>query len=73
MMTKIQNFGKLLKLLENWDYRTSKASVAMTLAHYYGTRYYKEGKYPEGLSAMQRLEFLGKRTGRAAKNIRKKY
>ncbi|MFS4468642.1 acylase [Maribacter sp. 2210JD10-5] len=49
-----------IAVLEKWDYRTSKASVAMTLAHFYGTRFYQEGMYPEGLSPMQRFEHWGK-------------
>lgn len=28
--------GKVVDVLRNWDFKTSKASVAMTLAHYYG-------------------------------------
>ncbi|QLG45721.1 acylase [Costertonia aggregata] len=49
-----------IKVLEKWDYRTSKESVAMTLAHFYGTRFYQEGMYPKGLSPMQRFQHWGK-------------
>jgi acyl-homoserine-lactone acylase len=35
-----------IEQLRNWDYRTSKTSIAMTLAHYYGTMYYKKGQRP---------------------------
>ncbi len=45
--------------LANWDFKTSKASVAMTLAHFYGTQYYKEGKYPDGLIPMERVQYWG--------------
>ncbi|MBT8300173.1 MAG: acylase [Maribacter sp.] len=45
--------------LRNWDYKTSKASIAMTLAHYYGTMYYQHGKRPEGLTPMQLVEYWG--------------
>lgn len=31
----------------------------MTLAHFYGTRYLKEGKYPEGMTAMERMQYWG--------------
>lgn len=48
-----------IELLEAWDYKTSKESVAMTLAHFYGSRYYQEGDYPEGLNAMERVAFWG--------------
>jgi len=32
-----------IDVLADWDYKTSKESVAMTLAHFYGTKYYQEG------------------------------
>lgn len=48
-----------IELLRKWDFKTSKASVAMTLAHYYGTAYYASGKYPRGLSPMERLTYWG--------------
>lgn len=46
-------------LLRTWDFRTSEASVAMTLAHYYGTRYNQEGKAPGHLTSMERIRFFG--------------
>jgi acyl-homoserine lactone acylase PvdQ len=48
-----------MDVLADWDFKTSKASVAMTLAHYYGTRYYQEGKYPKGMIPMDRVKFWG--------------
>ena len=45
--------------LADWDFKTSKESVAMTLAHYYGTRYYQVGEYPEGLIPMERVQYWG--------------
>lgn len=45
--------------LADWDFKTSKESVAMTLAHFYGTLYYKEGSYPEGLIPMERVQYWG--------------
>lgn len=38
-----------IEVLRKWDFRVSKESVAMTLAHYYGTQYEMHGKVPEGL------------------------
>ena len=32
-----------IEILRNWDFAVSKESVAMTLAHYYGTNYLKSG------------------------------
>lgn len=52
-------FERAIEELRNWDYRTSKESVAMTLAHYYGTLYYQLGERPEGLTSMQLVEYWG--------------
>ncbi|MBX2817511.1 MAG: acylase [Saprospiraceae bacterium] len=41
--------------LRKWDFTTSTTSIAMTLAHYYGTAYQQHGQAPEGLSRMQRI------------------
>ena len=48
-----------IKELANWDFKTSKESIAMTLSHFYGTRYYQEGKYPAGMIPMERVKFWG--------------
>jgi len=50
---------KAIQVLEQWDFKTSKESVAMTLAHYYGMRYFQEGEYPAGLTSMERVQFWG--------------
>lgn len=48
-----------IEVLNDWDFKTSKESVAMTLAHYYGTRYYQEGNYSQGMSPMERVQYWG--------------
>lgn len=48
-----------IETLRNWDYRTSAESVAMSLAHYYGMNYLRQGKAPEGLSQMEELTYFG--------------
>ncbi|WP_350293092.1 acylase [uncultured Croceitalea sp.] len=60
-----------IEILEKWDYKTSKESVAMTLAHFYGTRYYQEGKYPKGLIPMERVKFWGSEQGEQLKIFEK--
>jgi acyl-homoserine lactone acylase PvdQ len=45
--------------LRQWDFRTSETSVAMTLAHFYGTRFGGTDNRPEGLSDMQLMQYLG--------------
>lgn len=51
--------GEAIELLRGWDYTTSKESVAMTLAHYYGNLCYAEADRPEGLYSMQWVEYWG--------------
>ncbi len=48
-----------IKTLRNWDYRTSEESVAMTLAHFYGTFYGKKGKRPAPMSDMELMSYFG--------------
>ena len=48
-----------IEALKNWDFTTSKESVAMTLAHYYGTICYQQANRPKGLYAMQLVEYWG--------------
>ncbi len=54
--------GAPIEVLRNWNFKTSKEAVAMTLAHFYGTQYYKEGKYPEGMIPMERVKFWGSKS-----------
>ncbi|MFS4494276.1 acylase [Maribacter sp. 2308TA10-17] len=51
-----------MEIIAAWDFQTSKESVAMTLAHFYGTLYYKEGEYPEGMTPMQRVTYWGSKS-----------
>lgn len=60
-----RSFGHLKPVIDtlgNWDFRTSKKSVAMTLAHFYASRLLAEGPRTEGLSPMDRLIHLGTQT-----------
>lgn len=47
-----------IEVLRKWDFRTSAESVAMSLAHYYGKHYEKQGKMPDALT----YEYLGDMT-----------
>jgi len=42
-----------------WDFKTGKESVAMTLAHYYGTQLYSGAAYPKAMTPMQRVNYWG--------------
>lgn len=48
-----------IDVLSEWDFRVSADSVAMSLAHFYGTRYEEEGANPEKLSGMELINFFG--------------
>lgn len=46
-------------VLKNWDMKTSKESVAMTLAHFYGMNYNRKGKNPNNLRGNERFHYFG--------------
>ncbi|MFT6873488.1 MAG: acyl-homoserine-lactone acylase, partial [Roseivirga sp.] len=56
---KMRSLKGPYEVLKNWDLRTSKESVAMTLAHFYGSVYMRKGKNPEGLSGNERFDYFG--------------
>lgn len=45
--------------LRDWDFSVSADSVAMSLAHFYGMRYEKEGANPQKLRGMDLTNFFG--------------
>jgi acyl-homoserine-lactone acylase len=47
-----------IEVLRSWDFRTSAESVAMTLAHFYGTRYLRNGKAPQGVGGIDRFRYF---------------
>ena len=51
--------GEAIEYLRSWDYKTAEGSVAMTLAHFYGTQYGRNGNRPEGLTDMELMSYLG--------------
>ncbi len=51
-----------IEVLGKWDFKTSKESVAMTLAHFYGTAYGRNGNWPEGLNDMELMEHFGSKS-----------
>ena len=48
-----------ISVLREWDYTVSATSVAMSLAHYYGMQYLREGTAPEGLNYLERVIYFG--------------
>lgn len=52
-------YQEAMDILADWDYRASENSVAMTLAHYYGTLYGRMGKRPYRMSDMEAMTYFG--------------
>ncbi len=48
-----------IEVLRKWDLKTSKESVGMTLAHFYGMHLIRNVKQPEGLKGMNRFNYYG--------------
>ena len=48
-----------IDVLREWDFKVSADSVAMSLAHFYGMRYEKDGANPNGLSDLELINFFG--------------
>ena len=57
--TKMPELAEAIQILRNWNYRTSEESVAMTLAHFYGTLYGKKGIRPAPMSDMELMSYFG--------------
>jgi len=48
-----------IDVLRDWDFKVSADSVAMTLAHFYATRYEDEGANPDKLEGMDLINYFG--------------
>ncbi|VAW11203.1 Penicillin amidase family protein [hydrothermal vent metagenome] len=59
---KNPKYREPIEILRKWNFKTAEKSIAMTLAHHYGTRYYSEGKYPEGLTSIERVTYWGSKS-----------
>ncbi|MFY0591379.1 acylase [Roseivirga sp.] len=56
---KMRSLKGPYEVLNKWDLKTSKESVAMTLAHFYGSLYMRKGKNPQRLSGNERFDYFG--------------
>jgi len=56
---KNRKLGEAIDVLRQWNFKASKESIAMTLAHFYGTHYGQKGQRIEGMSDMQRMDYFG--------------
>ncbi len=59
---KDPNVKKSIDILREWDFKTSKESVAMSLAHYYGTLYGRKGQRPYRMSDMEAMIYFGSKS-----------
>lgn len=62
---KYASLKPAIETLRTWDKTVSKESSAMTLAHFYLTRYLQKGPRAEGLTPMERITFFGTGTPHA--------
>lgn len=46
-------------VLRDWDFRVSADSIAMTLAHFYGSQYNEDGVRPENATTLERFNHFG--------------
>ncbi len=53
------DLASAIDVLRDWDMKVSADSVAMSLAHFYGMRYEKEGTNPNNLRGMERVNYFG--------------
>lgn len=57
--TDYPQLGDAIDILRDWDFKTSTDSVAMSLAHFYGLRYGKEGENALGLTGIDLVNYFG--------------
>lgn len=51
--------AEAIDVLRNWDLKTGKESVGMSLAHFYGMALYRNADRPEGLGGMELFNHFG--------------
>ena len=57
--SKDPSLSEAIQTLREWDMKTSKTSVGMTLAHFYGMELYQNVAIPEHLAEMDRFNYFG--------------
>lgn len=57
--SKSQKLEEAIEVLRNWDMTTSKESVGMTLAHFYGIRLYQDAEVPTERREWDRFHYFG--------------
>lgn len=59
---KDPDIEEAINLLREWDFRTGKESIPMTLAHYYGSRYMDSRDWPRSMSDLELTQYLGEQS-----------
>ena len=59
-----QRLAEAIDVLKKWDRRVASDSVGMSLAHFYGINMLDQVEVPDGLSRMERIEWLGTSSSR---------
>ncbi|MEQ9402043.1 MAG: acylase [Cyclobacteriaceae bacterium] len=57
--SKDASIAGAIEVLRDWDLKTSKESVGMSLAHFYGMALYSNADIPNDLSGMDRFNYFG--------------
>ncbi|MEM7549370.1 MAG: acylase [Bacteroidota bacterium] len=58
-LEKPEGMEEAIEVLRNWDFQVDKESVGMSLAHFYGMEYLRNGEVPKEMSRMERLTYFG--------------
>ena len=66
---KTKELGAAVEILRKWDYKTSKESVAMTLANYYGMNILRNGKRPSPMNSMELFAYFGNDVSPSAEKL----
>lgn len=56
---KDPNLSTAIEELRQWDFKVSKESIAMSLAHFYAMRYDEVGIVPRKMGRMEKFKFFG--------------
>jgi acyl-homoserine lactone acylase PvdQ len=56
---RFSELHEAIDILRSWDYKTNKASIAMTLAHYYGTAVNSTANRPRAMNMMEFFKYFG--------------
>ncbi len=55
-------FKEAIEALREWDFTSSEESIPLSLAHYYGLHYMKDGNAPDDMSFMELFNYYGSKS-----------